>query len=45
MPDTEFIDVYYGYCFGGGMEFADEVKRGFYNDNGMMNRIESMVFY
>ncbi len=45
VPDTKFIDVYYGYCFGGGMEFADEVKRGFYNDNGMMNRIESMVFY
>ncbi|MCM1219900.1 MAG: HAD-IA family hydrolase [Lachnospiraceae bacterium] len=44
-PDTEFVDRYYGCCFGGGMEFADEVKRSFYNDNAMMNRVESAVFY
>ena len=44
-PDTEFADWYYGLCFGGAMEFADSVKGSFYNDNGMMNRIESMLFY
>lgn len=44
-PDTEFVDWYYGLCFGGAMEFADSVKGSFYNDNGMMNRIESMLFY
>ena len=44
-PDMEFIDRLYGDCFSGGVRFADEVKRSFYNDNAMMNRIESMVFY
>nr|WP_289766979.1 hypothetical protein [uncultured Acetatifactor sp.] len=44
-PDIGFIDGYYGHCFGGGMKFSDGVKRSFYNDNAMMNRIESMVFY
>lgn len=44
-PDREFVDKYYGSCFGGALEFAEEVKRSFYNDNAMMNRIESMLFY
>lgn len=44
-PDMEFIDRLYGDCFGGAVRFADEVKESFYNDNAMMNRIESMVFY
>lgn len=44
-PDREFADYYYGCCFGGGMAFADEVKKSFYNDNAMMNRIESSLFY
>lgn len=44
-PNTKFADWYYGLCFGGAMEFADSVKGSFYNDNGMMNRIESMLFY
>ena len=44
-PDIGFIDGYYGHCFGGGMKFSDGVKSSFYNDNAMMNRIESMVFY
>ena len=42
--DLEFIDWYYGYCFGGAMRFSEEVKNSFYNDNAMMNRIESMLF-
>ena len=44
-PDIEFIDKYYGSCFDGAMEFSDEVKKSFYNDNAMMNRIESSLFY
>lgn len=44
-PDREFADEYYGCCFGGALEFAEEVKRSFYNDNAMMNRIESGLFY
>ena len=44
-PDTEFVDRYYGCCFSGAVEFDDEVKQSFYNDNAMMNRIESMLFY
>lgn len=44
-PDCEFIDWYYGYCFSGALEFAEDVKRSFYNDNAMMNRVESMLFY
>lgn len=44
-PNIEFIDQFYGCCFGKGMRFADEVKRSFYNDNAMMNRIESNLFY
>lgn len=44
-PDTGFIDKYYGSCFGGAMEFTDEVKGSFYNDNAMMNRMESGLFY
>lgn len=44
-PDTDFVDKFYGHCFGGNMEFGDAVKRSFYNDNAMMNRIESRVFY
>ena len=44
-PDTEFADWYYGFCFGGAVTFSDRVKKSFYNDNAMMNRIESMLFY
>jgi len=44
-PDTEFADKYYGNCFDGAMEYSDEVKQSFYNDNAMMNRIESSLFY
>ena len=44
-PDREFADRYYGLCFSGAVKFADEVKRSFYNDNAMMNRIESNLFY
>ena len=44
-PDIEFIDRFYGYCFSGALEFDDTVKNSFYNDNAMMNRIESMLFY
>lgn len=44
-PDVEFVDRYYGCCFGGGMKFSDNVKKSFYNDNEMMHRGESMVFY
>lgn len=44
-PDIEFIDQYYGYCFSGALEFAEDIKKSFYNDNAMMNRMESMLFY
>jgi HAD superfamily hydrolase (TIGR01549 family) len=44
-PDTEFIDRYYGLCMCGAFIFTDNVKQSFYNDNAMMNRIESMLFY
>lgn len=44
-PDVEFVDRFYGYCFDGALRFLDEVKKSFYNDNGMMHRGESMVFY
>ena len=43
--DIDFIDWYYGFCFSGALEFDDSVKKSFYNDNAMMNRIESMLFY
>ncbi len=43
--DTEYADKYYGDCFDGTMEFSEEVKKSFYNDNAMMNRIESGLFY
>lgn len=43
--NTEFIDWYYGVCIGGALEISENVKRSFYNDNAMMNRIESMLFY
>lgn len=44
-PEPEFADKYYGVCFGQGLEFDDEVKKSFYNDNAMMNRLESSLFY
>ena len=44
-PDTDFIDCFYGCCFDGSISYSDEVKRSFYNDNAMMNRIESQLFY
>lgn len=40
-----FVDYWYGLCMGGKMEFADEIKACFYNDNVLMNRLESMLFY
>jgi hypothetical protein len=43
--DRDFVDWYYGYCLDGAFSFADKVKQSFYNDNAMMNRIESMLFY
>lgn len=43
--NTDFIDWYYGQCFNGVFDFNKEVKKCFYNDNAMMNRIESMLFY
>ena len=42
--DSEFADVYYGVCFGGNVEITDEIKKSFWNDNAMMNRIESELF-
>lgn len=45
IPDPFFADQYYGSCFGGGLEFSDAVKQSFYNDNAMMNRLESSLFY
>ena len=44
-PKCEFIDKYYGICIKQTLKFSDEVKQSFYNDNAMMNRIESMLFY
>lgn len=44
-PDTSYTDKYYGLCFDGSMEYSDDVKKSFYNDNAMMNRIESQLFY
>ena len=44
-PDIDVIDKYYGLCFDGSVDYSDEIKSGFYNDNAMMNRIESMLFY
>lgn len=44
MPNPGFGDRYYGSCFGGRLEFSDEVKKSFYNDNAMMNRLESSLF-
>lgn len=44
-PTVEFTDWYYGHCLGGAVEFSECVKKSFYNDNAMMNRIESMLFY
>lgn len=40
-----FTDYWYGLCMSGKMEFSEEIKRCFYNDNAMMNRLESMLFY
>lgn len=42
--DMDFVNEYYSMCFDGGFVFSDEVKRSFYNDNVMMNRIESHLF-
>lgn len=42
--NIEIIDTYYGECFGGALEFTEEIKKSFYNDNAMMNRIESNLF-
>lgn len=45
VPEREFTDKYYGLAIKKVFGFADEVKQSFYNDNAMMNRIESMLFY
>ena len=45
VPDALFVDGYYGCCFDGRISYSDDVKSGFYNDNAMMNRLESMLFY
>ena len=42
--DTQFVDKYYGMAMR-TFRFSDEVKKSFYNDNAMMNRLESMLFY
>lgn len=44
-PECQFVDRYYGLCIKQTLKFSDEVKQSFYNDNAMMNRIESMLFY
>ena len=44
-PEYRFVDKYYGLCIKQALKFSDEVKHSFYNDNAMMNRIESMLFY
>lgn len=44
-PEREFVDKYYGISIKQAFKFADDVKQSFYNDNAMMNRIESMLFY
>lgn len=41
----KFIDYWFGLCLSGKVDFSDEIKKSFYNDNAMMNRIESMLFY
>lgn len=43
--NIEFADWFYGYCMSGAWEISDHVKQSFYNDNAMMNRLESMLFY
>jgi len=43
--DIDFIDWFYGYCIGGALVLSEDVKKSFYNDNAMMNRLESMLFY
>lgn len=42
--DTQFVDKYYGMAMK-TFRFVDKVKQSFYNDNAMMNRLESMLFY
>ena len=43
--DPMFADCFYGCCMNGALKFAESVKQIFYNDNAMMNRMESMLFY
>lgn len=43
-PNRAFVDQYYGWCMDGGLEFSEGIKQCFYNDNAMMNRIESALF-
>lgn len=40
-----FADRFWGCCMGGALEFAESIKQIFYNDNAMMSRIESTLFY
>ncbi len=43
--DIPFVDAFYGLCFDGSIKYSDTIKGSFYNDNAMMNRLESMLFY
>ncbi len=43
-PDPLFVDSYFGACMDGGIHFETDVTRSFYNDNAMMNRLESPLF-
>ena len=43
-PAPLFVDSYFGACMDGGIQFATDVTRSFYNDNAMMNRLESPLF-
>ena len=40
-----FTDNWFGLCMSGKVGFTDEIKESFYNDNAMMNRLESALFY
>ena len=43
--DTGFADNLYGKCMDGSISFSNIVKKSFYNDNAMMNRQDSAIFY
>lgn len=39
------VDAFYGICLDGNIDFSEGIKNIFYNDNAMMNRIESSLFH